>query len=393
MTQLAFLRSFLRLIWTALGLWLLAWLAFQNLPPSGWLTVRVHAGEPSGFIGGFTPSDRAGVIQEEGRLMTRVTGEPAYFPLATPRFFKTAAVRVRYRNDRQPIIEIGPRTSLKDWTFDLKPLEAGLLDGLGWPARDDGPYRIYEKKATSRSAAEILSAPTDGRTAVYHADPVRWGMRLPASNRRSAEFVGRLPGSRSMYVYADAAPLFIELEFEGPASDIAEVKVLHEAEPVLSRRQQGAGTLELEITNAKPGLYRIDALAPETMALLGVRTRHPKLVFLDTEGEHLKAFRPEDAFEPEFPVVTWETDFKKAPYTAVVAGYRPSAVESGGWKVAEAEIDLQSAAKDQGQTQMVLSLPALKHVGGSVTIDWIEAEYRREPFSLGDLKKLFAFSL
>lgn len=383
MTQTAFVRNALRLLWFVLGAGLIGWIAARNLPADGRLVARVRAAEPSGFVGGLTPTDRAKIIEGGDGHFTEVVDEPAYFHIARPRLYPKVTVRMRFRNEGQPLVELGGRTSLDAWGFDLKPLDAPMLDGLGWPAWQDGPYRVYERKASARSASEILAS-SDGRIGVYHADPVRWGLRLPEPrSAEPVEVLERLPGPRVLYTYVHRAPFGLTLALDAPVDAVVQVRVLHEGEVVMTRGlESGAGSVELGITNAKPGLYRVEIEMPTDAALTQVRSEQQKLVFVDTAGEKFKAFAPASAFEPEHHVVTWESDVGKARLEAIVAAYRPPTVDASGWKVAEAEFDLGALAPDRGRIQMALSLPAIKAVGGRLLVDWIEAEYVREPLSV-----------
>lgn len=398
MTQTAFVRNALRLLWLVLGGGLVVWIVAGNFPPDGRLVARVGAAQPSGFVGGITPTDRARVVGEPGSYLTEVISEPAYFQLARPRLYPKAKLRLRFRNEGQPIVELGGRTSLEAWGFDLRPLDAPLLDrlalppaqgGLGWSARQDGVLRAYEKKATSRAVAELLASP-DAKIGVYHADPVRWGLRLAApKSGKPVEVKERLSGPRVLYAYVHRAPFSLMLDVEGAADAAARVRVLHEGETIMTRELTGSGTVDLGLTNAKIGLYRVEVSMPTESTLAEVRSEQPRLVFADTMGERFKAFSPEAAFVPEHHVVTWETDVRAAGLEAVVAAYRPPETDAEGWKVAEAEFDLNALAPDRGRIQMALSLPAIKAVGGRVLTDWIEVEYVRPPLSFAALVDLF----
>jgi hypothetical protein len=389
MTQAQFVRRLLQLLWFVLGAWLLGWVIFRNFPPDGSLTARVRAAQSSGFIGGVTPTDRAEVFRRDGQAYTRVSGEPAYFRLAKLPFAPTAKVRLRFRNSSQPVFELGGRISLDAWAFDLRPLDVPLLDGLGWSARQDGSYRIYERKPTDRTAEEILQG-SGTRVAVFHAAPERWGLRLGAVRGPEAE-TGPLPeGVRRLYVIPSGHKLEVALEFRrapAAAGGSAEVRLARSGETLLTRRTTGEA-VDLALSGAEDGPYLIE-IAADGLDLASARTRGPKLVWTDPKTGLLRAPTKGAFFEAEFPTVTWETDLRAAPYDVIVAGYRPPKDDGGGWKIAEAEFDLAGLAADRGDIQMVLSLPALKKAGGDVEIDWIEVEYRREPLTPGTFAGLF----
>lgn len=391
--QLVFLRGFLRFAWFVLALWFLGWLAWKNLPPSGRLSAVGRTAEPSGFFGGFTPLDRAVPTQEKGVWYSDIVSEPVYFNLAAPRFFDTMHVRLRYKEEGQPYLALGARTDPTAWAFDLKPIDMPMLDQSDWAARQDGEFRIYERKASSRSAGEILDGAID-HTAVLGLDPVRWGLRLPPlAKERPIEAVVSYAGARKMYVYVQKGPFQMTLGLRGPEDATAKVSLVHDGKTLLSRTHQGDGAVELTLSGAEPGLYRVDLEAPEAISLIGVQTPHQRIAFLETEGEHLHPLAGSAPFEPEFPIMTWETELAKAPYDTIVARYAPPVVDAEGWRTAEVDFDLRRVSASDGMVQMLFSAPAIKKVGGKIRIDRVEVEYRRPPIDFSKLLEIFKFKL
>ncbi|HJV33255.1 MAG TPA: hypothetical protein VJ694_04480 [Patescibacteria group bacterium] len=391
-TQLLFVRNFLRLFWFVAGAGLLVLLIGRNLPPSGVLSASARTAEPSGFVDGFTPLDRAVPTQEDGRWYSDIVSEPVYFHVAAPRLYDTARVALRYKNEGQPYLALGARTDLDAWSFDLKPIDLPMLDESGWASRQDGELRVYERKATTRSAEEILDSAT-GRVAVLAIDPARWGMRIPNAEEKPFEATLALPGSRAIYVYVQEGPFDVSLGFRGSSKDVARVRLRKGEATLLSRTRQADGPVELSLTGAEPGLYRIDVAAPETMTLVGLRSRHGRVALVDADGEHLKTPPGATKFDPEFPVFTWETDLAKSPFEAVVARYRPPAVDADGWRTASAEFDLRKVAASQGRVQMIVSAPKIRDHAARVRVDRVDVEYRRPPLDAKKLLDIFKLDL
>ena len=397
--QLRFVRGLLRLAWFALGVWLLVWLGMKNLPPSGRLSASARTAQASGFIEGFTPLDRAVPTQEAGAWYSDVIDEPVYFHLAAPRLYDTMRVSLRYKEEGQPYLAIGARTDPNAWAFELQPIDLPMLDASGWAARQDGELRVYERKATARSAAEILDGAVD-HTAVVGVDPVRWGLKLPPLKKeKPIETTVSYPGARRMYVYVQKGPFEMTLGLKGPDSAEAKVSLVRRGQTLLTRTHEGDGAVELTLTGAEPGLYRVDLDAPSAVTLVGVQTPHQRVAFLDTENEHLHLPEGAAAFEPEFPILTWQTDLATAPYDNVVARYAPPTVDADGWRTAEAEFDLRGVSVADGQVQMVLSAPALNGGAmpagrqGKIRIDRVDVEYDRPAFDAGKLLDLFKLKL
>lgn len=392
LAQLRFLRNFLRLFWVAAGFGLLAVIVARNLPPSGLLEASARTAVPSGFVDGFTPLDRARPTQDGALWYSDIVAEPVYFHVAAPRLYDTVRVAMRYRNEGQPYLALGARGDLDAWSFDLKPIDLPMLDDSGWASRQDGDLRIYERKATARTAAEILDAP-GGRTAVLAIDPARWGMRLPKEKEKPFEAALSLAGPRTIYVYVQEGPLDVSLGFRGPAGSVARVELRNGEGVLLTRTRQADGAVDLKLTGAETGLYRIDVAAPETMTLSGVRSAHGRVALLGVEGMRLMVPPGATAFEPEFPVFTWETDLEKSPYDAVVARYAPPTVDAEGWRTASAEFRLRDLAASQGRVQMIVSAPKIRDHGAKVRVDRVDVAYRRPPLDLQALLDLFKLDL
>jgi len=120
MKHVKHIRNVLLVVWVALGAALVFSIVFRNLPLDGRLSVVAEPGKPSAFFGGFRPEQRVSVIPDAFAVLE---DEPIYFAMAAPPFFRRATVRLEYLNEGQPKVELGGRSSLSEWQFDLRPLE------------------------------------------------------------------------------------------------------------------------------------------------------------------------------------------------------------------------------------------------------------------------------
>ncbi len=173
MNDLRIIRYGLRVFWFGLAIALIGWIALRNVPPSGVLRAHAEAGESSAFVGIPAPHERVTINREGPFPYYEITQEPVYFPLAAPRFFHRAQVRLEFQDEGHPVVEIGGRTSKDEWKFDLRPLSAQMLDDLGWTVRKDGGFRIYEQRPGSRSVGELMNFGDPRRVAVYGFEPIR----------------------------------------------------------------------------------------------------------------------------------------------------------------------------------------------------------------------------
>ncbi len=242
--QLLFVRRALRLAWFVAGALLLGWIVWRNLPPSGVVQATARTAEPNGFIGGFTPLDRAKPVEERGVWYSDVVNEPVYFHVATPRLYERVHVRLRYKLEGQPYVALGARTDLAEWNFDLKPIDLPVLDDAGWSGRQDGELRVYERKATTRAAAEVLAS--GNRVAVLGIDPVRWSLKLPAlSNEKPVAAVLEEKGSRTIYAYVQGGAFEMSLGLRGPDASEAHIALVRDEKTLLVRTHHGDGAVAM----------------------------------------------------------------------------------------------------------------------------------------------------
>jgi hypothetical protein len=363
-------RKIFRLALFIAGAGLIIWVVLGNVPPNGRLRVTSGAGEASAFIGILRPEGRVTLVPRDAGGHYDVSAEPAYFQMRAPRAFRSAKVTVEYQEEGQPLLELGGRTDLEAWTFDLKPLEAPMLERLGWSARQEGKYRIYEKKASQRQAEDILATGDPRRVGVYKIDPVRWQYVPSPGAAPKREDREPKAGSSKTYLYAGGEPIDVSLMFKdnAPGRGVpVVVRLIRRGATLLRRELSGDGLVEMVLTGAEKGIYRLEVEADADVTLESVKTKNRVL------GAH----------EPEFHTLTWESSLERLGIDTVVADYRPPAETADGWKAAEAEFDLGILAKDRRrEIQMALSAPGLAHGKGLVRVRRISVEYLGEPWNV-----------
>jgi hypothetical protein len=175
-------RTALRIIWIMLGLALLLFIVFRNVPPSGRLVVEAFPGKPSAFVSPIRPESRVEVERTDDGYVFVVRDEPAYFNLAALPFMRSAVVRLEYRNEGQPEFRVGGRTSLEEWRFDLKELETAATTTDGWTV---GEARWELGPLAADDAGEVqmvlsLPAMQEGNAAPLRVRRIEVEYRRPA---------------------------------------------------------------------------------------------------------------------------------------------------------------------------------------------------------------------
>ena len=111
-----------------------------------------------GFIGRLSPVDR--VIIEPNQP-AKITGDPVYFSVFTPRTFSNAKVTITYQNNltaATPIVETGVLVDQVVWRYKTAPLENSLLDNrfADWSSLRSGDILLLQKNKTFSDVTDFL---------------------------------------------------------------------------------------------------------------------------------------------------------------------------------------------------------------------------------------------
>ena len=129
--------------WVA-GAFLFAWVLAHHFPADGRLTMDVPLDGRSPWFEAFLPGQRASSLglQPEGWVGQRIRGEPVYARLRLPGAYESAEVRVEFRPNDQPLIELGVERGPENAaTYELSPLWSRELTRNGYRPLSVGPTR------------------------------------------------------------------------------------------------------------------------------------------------------------------------------------------------------------------------------------------------------------
>ena len=198
---LPFIRIFL---WLGLAIFVI-WLIVMAVVPGGQITYIYDFKNRSRFISGLTPKERVGAATAAGQ---KITGDPVYFTLYTPRPFRQATVTVTYRNDsRLPLLQGGVLLDQQLWRYDLQPLNNEVINDLAaapeWGLLTDGATMLLQKNERYASVADFLARPpAPQRVAVYNYRLIN-NFRLPDYRPAAAQTIvnEQLRGAYQLYTY------------------------------------------------------------------------------------------------------------------------------------------------------------------------------------------------
>jgi len=311
-TKLSFLGR-LRLFLGAFLLLLILVLLYFKVIPSGHITYQRdwpagwHSGK--GFIYDFKPAVR---FTDDGQSL-KITADPVYFSLFTPRRFDQAQVTVTYRNQLSaatPIVEIGVLQDKVSGSYELQPLENDIVDALrsSWPhLQDDGTRLVLQADKYYSSLADFDADLAAGRLRDCPGGPTScvavYNYSLP-STYRLPDYIRSVPltisqplrGSHQFYVYFQAAPWRLHFSFtdlnQDPAPDPVTVNVYDGdqviasqslADPNLNPTGGQTESKEMTLSGTAPhaGVYKVAVGISDDVVIASIQSSSDRLAFIN----------------------------------------------------------------------------------------------------------------
>lgn len=271
--------------------------------PSGRLRSESGFLSPTPLLSILKPTERvAGPTGPDAQKATGVTmvASPVYMDLAAPDEFDRVIVSLRYRNEGQPVVEIGALGSSLDNTFLMRPAENRLIDALPWPRVSSGTLTLLQRETDYVSVDAFLEhPPAPERIATYRAEaeaPYRLPGYVPSSAVTSTDV--SLRGSHRMLVYveretlqltfsvqdmnrhAGADPVTVSVYRAGDSErTLARTVLADDGDVADDQRSEGLRTVAVTLTDPAPGAYRVDLTASDDVFIRSIRTPQQKLVF------------------------------------------------------------------------------------------------------------------
>lgn len=178
---------------------LFAWTAYENAAPSGTFKARYDFKKISPFITSLLPGDRTVAITSDtsGAAYQAIIGDPVYFRLNPTRSFETVEIEIRFKNEKQKILEVGALAGRNPDVYDLYPLENKILDNLSWQKIFKDDLTLYQRRPVYKTVDEFLKYPPRAQdTATYHAPSDVWQSAKPSRlmidtdlDRRGIDFI------------------------------------------------------------------------------------------------------------------------------------------------------------------------------------------------------------
>ncbi|MBU1126638.1 hypothetical protein KJ758_03435 [Patescibacteria group bacterium] len=147
------------------------WLIWIDIAPSGIKTVVYLAGQDSPYINHLLPSERVEYPDQnkKSESFVRIKGEPVYFSVDLPRTdFDTVEVGLEFRNNQQPILELGALVDPVSDAYDLRPIQNIIIEESDWSLVEDGNIILLDRAGLETSVFDFLDNPELDKLATYN---------------------------------------------------------------------------------------------------------------------------------------------------------------------------------------------------------------------------------
>lgn len=267
-----------------------------------------------GFIYGFSPAERVDLRSGD---YPRLTGDPVYFSVFTPRTFDTAKLTIKYRSHLssvEPIIEAGVLADNIVWSYDLKPLQNKIVDSLktNWSRLENGSKVFLQRDKKYSSWSELEADLNRGKLrdcqeginlclATYNYNMASYYRQTNLNDSIPLVINTPLRGAHQFYIYLNNQPLHLEFDFVNLRQDKADDPILINLYSVNENNKLiGSKYLadnQKELTNLKNeseikkiiideksltnGLYKVEIRVRDDTVIKKISSSVDKLVFIN----------------------------------------------------------------------------------------------------------------
>ena len=293
--KLIFFRTFLWLILAIFVIWLLV----QAVVPFGSVSYIHNFKNDNYFIKKLTPKNR---VQEPMNGKQKITGNPVYFALRTPRTFDRGKVIVSFKNpDNLPLIELGVLADNKVWRYRMEPLENLALDQLidQWPVIREGDTILLQRNKKYSSIKDFLARLPEKKEIVLYDYQLPQVFKLNDYQPSLAisAIDAPLRGAYQFYTYISNEALYYKFNLQdlnqNKDPDAVALKLYRDITLVAQSGLPDDGvaadngvrsavrSLILSESNLTTGVYKIELVANDDIITESIETKQNKLAFIN----------------------------------------------------------------------------------------------------------------
>jgi len=240
------------------------------------------------FIERFTPSERV----ENGNGFIKISGDPVYFSLFTPRKFERASVSIKYQNlneVKNPILELGLLMNKTVWSYKLEPLQNKLFENFAndwYKIENNGLVFLQREKKYDSLNDFLASNPKREELALYNYDLKNKFELQDYRANNNWQTYPELRGAYQFYVYIKDEDLNLKLETERlenlPAKDEIILLVSDWNDKEIFRQNiSSSNKIDLNLKNLVTGTYKVEVRTGDNILTKNFSTTQSKLVFIN----------------------------------------------------------------------------------------------------------------
>ena len=283
---------------------ILGWLIKQDLVIDGQIEFTYNFSQDSPVITNFFPANRMSsvfLVEAENYYWQQVEQEPVYFETRLPQTFTQATVEITYKNENQPLIQLGLRAlGETEWNYVFKPLENQLLDKLDWSKIEDERGSLWQKQKKYLSFDQFLDNLDKLSNFAAYNYPLERKFILPSYQPQEDYkiFYKTLRGYHSFYTYIKNEPLDYIFTIqdinrkEGP--DYLTIKIYNDQNiKVYQQKVEDDGfiskldpaspaqDINVKVNGLSEGAYKIVLDCEDEIFFREIKTKQKYLTFID----------------------------------------------------------------------------------------------------------------
>lgn len=287
------LRVFLWAILTGI----IGWILYMGIVPFGKISYIYDLKKPSYFIKKITPEDRVEIASQRSQ---KITGDPVYFSLWTPRRFNTATITLKYKNKSTwPIVETGVLVDKKLWRYDLRPIENVIIDKLmlEWSAVREGDVVLLQKSNTYKTIEDFLNSNINAEEIALYNYELKNNFVLSdyKPDKKDKVINSGLRGHWQILTYIKDEDLDFKFNLinlnKNKDQDDLDFNIYYDGELIDSYHVDDAGgsgdhgemhnigEKEIKLSNLPEGVYKIELKANDDVVTEKIITKQSKFVF------------------------------------------------------------------------------------------------------------------
>lgn len=295
--------KYIKTILILIPILILCYLFNKQFPLNGKLEIVYDFKKPNAFIGNLNPNGRlSNIRKEDDKYYQTIIIDPVYFDLELPANYQKATIQVNYQSKTEPVIELGALAAKDIWNFQIQPIQNSIIDDLEnkWNTIKEGETVLLQKEKKYDSIDSFLKdLPPLDEIAIFNYNlPYEYTIYDYQKSDEYWEINQSLKGQHSFYAYLgdgeDMGFTFLLEDLnEHNGKDEGKIEVYRGSELIdkqtvsddgitdESKQKTDLGEWNINLTDTKPGLYKINLLLTDDILINKIKTKQKLVAFVN----------------------------------------------------------------------------------------------------------------